>query len=184
MSLDAVTVGHILIVFARLLEMFSFGVVLAFVFKGVALRFVFLTAGITVGAILVSIFGYLGGFLSSITSFLVNIFAFSVVLFIAFYAFMDKREGRVKPPPPPQRGTRCPVCGGFVKPEDNYAVAREDRDLLYFDTIEHLHSFLENFQEYKRLRKLNFKKVEDVYFKGESGWKKVDELKEEANETT
>ena len=38
MNLDAVTLGHILIVVARLLEMFSFGMVLLFVFKGVALK--------------------------------------------------------------------------------------------------------------------------------------------------
>ncbi|MFN3264690.1 MAG: hypothetical protein ACK42C_07310, partial [Aquificaceae bacterium] len=179
MNLDAVTLGHILIVVARLLEMFSFGMVLVFIFKGVALKHIFLTAGITVGGILVSIFGYLGSFLSPMASFAVDAFVFSVVLAIAFYAFMEKREFRIKPPPPPPRGTRCPVCGGFVKAEDDYAVAREGRDLLYFDSREHLESFLESFQEYKRLRRLNFKRVEDFYLKDSGGWKKVEELKKD-----
>jgi len=174
MNLDAVTLGHILIVVARLLEMFSFGMVLLFVFKGVALKHVFITAGITVGGILISIFGYLGNFLSPFTSFAVDSFVFFVVLSIAFYAFMEKREFRIKPPPLPPKGTRCPVCGGFVKPEDDYAVAREDRDLLYFDNKERLKSFLENFKEYKSLRKLNFRRVEDIYLKGEKGWRKVE----------
>ncbi|MCY0866102.1 MAG: hypothetical protein AB1353_04165 [Aquificota bacterium] len=174
MNLDAITIGHILIVVARLLEMFSFGMVLLFVFKGVALKHVFITAGITVGGILVSIFGYLGNFLSPLASFAVDSFVFFVVLSIAFYAFMEKREFRIKPPPLPPKGTRCPVCGGFVKPEDDYAVAREGKDLLYFDSKKHLESFLENFQEYKALRKLNFRRIEDIYLKGEKGWRKVE----------
>lgn len=176
MNFDAITIGHILIVFARLLEMFSFGIVLLFIFKGVALKYVFITAFITVSGILVSIFGYLGNFLSSFTSFAVDVFVFCLVLAIAFYAFMEKREWRINPPPLPQKGTRCPVCGAFVKPEDDYAVAREGKDLLYFDSKEHLKSFLENFQEYKSLRKLNFKSIEDIHLKGERGWKRVDQF--------
>lgn len=78
------------------------------------------------------------------------------------------------PSPLPPKGTRCPVCGGFVKPEDDYAVAREGKDLLYFDSKKHLESFLENFQEYKALRKLNFRRIEDIYLKGEKGWRKVE----------
>ncbi len=178
MSFDAVTLGHILIVVARLLEMFSFGMVLLFVFKGVALKHIFLTAGITVGGILVSIFGYLGNLLSPATSFAVDAFVFSVVIAIAFYAFMEKRELRIKPPPIPPKGTRCPVCGGFVKVEDDYAVVREGKDLLYFDSLDHLKSFLENFQEYKKLRRLNFRRVEDIYIKGDAGWKRVGELED------
>lgn len=176
MTPDAVTIGHILIVVARLLEMFSFGLVLVFIFKGVALKHIFLTAFITVGGILVSIFGYLGNFLSPITSFAVDAVVFFVVIGLAFYAFMEKREFKIKPPPVPPKGTRCPVCGGFVKPEDDFAVVREGKDFLYFDCEEHLKSFLENFQEYKRLRRLNFKKIEDVYIKSSPEWKKVEEL--------
>lgn len=173
MSMDAVTIGHVLIVLARLLEMFSFGIVLLFVFKGVALKYAFLTAGITVTSILISIFGYLGNFLSAFASFAVDVFSFFLVLFLAFLGFMDKREQRLKPPPLPQKGTRCPVCGGFVKPEDDYAVAREGKDLLYFDSKEHLQSFLENFQEYKALRRLNFLKIEDIFYKGGDKWIKL-----------
>lgn len=170
MMMDAITLGHILIVFARLLEMFSFGMVLLFIFKGVALKHTFITAGITVGGILVSIFGYLGNFLSPFTSFAVDAFVFFTVLAIAFYAFMEKREWRIKPPPPPPKGSRCPVCGSFVKPDQDYAVAREGKNLLYFDSKEHLFIFLENFKEYKTLRKLNFRRIEDFYLKGERGW--------------
>ena len=178
MNFDPVTIGHILIVFARLLEMFSFGFVLLFIFKEVALKYVFITAFVTVGGILVSVFGYLGNLLSPFTSFAVDAFVFCVVLAIAFYAFMEKREWKIKPPPLPQKGTRCPVCGAFVKPEDDYAVAREGRDLLYFDNKEHLKSFLENFKEYKSLRRLNFRRIEDVYLKEEGVWKKVNPFEE------
>ncbi|MFN3598690.1 MAG: hypothetical protein ACK4VK_03005 [Aquificaceae bacterium] len=179
MNLDAITLGHILIVLARLLEMFSFGMVLLFIFKGVALKHVFITAFITVGGILVSIFGYLGNFLSSFSSFAVDVFVFFVVLSIAFYAFMEKRELRIKPPPVPPKGTRCPVCSGFVKPEDEYGVVREGKDLLYFDSLEHLRRFIENFQEYKALRRLNLRKVEDVYIKGEKTWRRLEDFEKD-----
>ncbi|MFN3471481.1 MAG: hypothetical protein ACK4ZR_02605 [Aquificaceae bacterium] len=176
MTLDATTLGHILIIAARLLEMFSFGMVLLFIFKGVALKHVFITAFITVAGILISIFGYLGNFLSPFTSFSVDAFVFFVVLFIAFYAFMEKRELRIKPPPAPPKGTRCPVCSAFVKPEDEYCVVREGKDLLYFDSLEHLRRFVENFQEYKALRRLNFKRIEDVYIKGEKTWRRLEDF--------
>lgn len=174
MNLDPVTLGHIIVILARLLEMFSFGIVLVFIFSNVALKHVFITAGLTVGGILVSIFGYLGGFLSPFASLGVDLFVFFTVLSIAFYAFMEKREWKIKPPPHPPKGSRCPVCGAFVKTEDEYAVAREGRELIYFDSVEHMLSFLENFQEYKRLKKLNFRKVEDVFCKKGKSWVKVE----------
>ncbi|MCS7196107.1 MAG: hypothetical protein RMH93_06830 [Aquificaceae bacterium] len=174
MNLDPVTLGHILVVLARLLEMFSFGVVLLFIFRGIAVKYVFITAGLTVGGILLSIFGYLGGYLSPFTSFGIDAVVFFAVVGTAFYAFMEKREKKIMPPPPPSKGVRCPVCGAFVKPEDEYAVAREGNDLLYFDTLEHLLSFLENFQEYKRLKRLNFRKIEDVFCKRGKAWVGVD----------
>ncbi len=174
MSLDTNSLGHLLIIVARLLEMFSFLIILIFIFKGVALKHVFITAGITVLGILFSIFGYLGNLISPFTSFAIDALVFFIVLSIAFYAFMEQREFRIMPPPPPSKGTRCPVCGGFVKPEDDYAVAREGKDLIYFDSKEHLESFLKDFKEYKALRRLNIRRVEDVYFKGEKGWKKVE----------
>ncbi|MFN7064967.1 MAG: hypothetical protein ACK4OF_02290 [Aquificaceae bacterium] len=179
MNLDPTTLGHILVFVARLLEMFSFGVILLFIFKGVALKHVFITAFITVGGVFVSLFGYLGNLLSPFGSLAVDAFVFFVVLAIAFYAFMEKREGKIKPPPTPPKGIRCPVCSGFIRAEDEYAVAREGKDLLYFDTVEHLKSFVENFKEYKTLRRLNFKRIEDVYVKGEKGWRKVEEFERE-----
>lgn len=172
MNLDPTTIGYILIFIGRLLEMFGFCIVLVFMFSGVSLKYVFITAGLTVVGMTISIFGYLGGFLSPIASFGVNLFVFPIVLGIAFYAFMEKRKWKIRPPPPPPKGTRCPVCGAFVKQEDEYAVAREGRDLLYFDSKEHLYAFLENFAEYKALKKLNFRKVEDIYIKGKGGWKR------------
>ncbi|MCS7214524.1 MAG: hypothetical protein NZ927_09985, partial [Candidatus Calescibacterium sp.] len=135
--------------------------------------------GLTVGGILVSIFGYLGGFLSLPASLGVDLFVLLFVLGVAFHAFKKKRELKIKPPPPPPKGTRCPVCGAFVKPEDEYAVARDGTDLLYFDSKEHLSVFLQNFADYKELKKLNFRRVEDIYIKGENGWKGEHEVRYE-----
>lgn len=53
-------------------------------------------------------------------------------------------------------------------------VAREGKDLYYFDEEEHLRRFLEDLGEYKRLRKLNIKSIEDVFVKGWEGWRRVE----------
>jgi len=53
-------------------------------------------------------------------------------------------------------------------------VAREGKDLYYFDEEEHLKRFLEDLSEYKRLRKLNIKSIEDVFVKGWEGWKRAE----------
>ena len=76
-------------------------------------------------------------------------------------------------PKPPPKGTRCPVCMGFVK-EDHYCVAREGKDLYYFDEEERLKRFLECLSEYKRLRKLNIKSIGDVFVKGWEGWRRAE----------
>jgi len=145
-----------------------------FIFKGVALKHVFITAGLTVSGILISLFGFVSGKISALQSFVIEGVFAGFIVALGFYAFMEKREKKLKPPGPPPSGTRCPVCMGFVK-EDQYCVAREDKDLFYFDTEEHLRRFLEDLKEYKKLRKLNIRKVEDVYVKGWEGWKKVDD---------
>jgi len=62
---------------------------------------------------------------------------------------------------------------GFVK-EDHYCVAREGKDLYYFGGEEHLKRFLEYLSEYKRVRKLNIKSMEDVFVKGWEGWKRAE----------
>jgi hypothetical protein len=48
------------------------------------------------------------------------------------------------------------------------------KDLYYFDEEEHLKRFLEDLSEYKRLRKLNIKSIEDVFVKGWEGWKRAE----------
>ena len=167
-------VGHLLIFASRLFEVFGFLMVILFIFKGIALKYVFITAGITTSGILLSLFGFLSGRISALQSFAIEGVFAGFILALAFHAFMEKREERRRLPKPPEK-VRCPVCMGFVKKEDQYCVAREGKDLLYFDTEEHLRRFLEDLAEYKKLRKLNIKKIEDVYAKGWSQWKKVEE---------
>lgn len=125
-------VGYLLIFASRLLEVFGFLMTLLFIFKGVALKYVFITAGLTASGILISLFGFISGKISAIQSFAIESVFAGFILALGFYAFMEKREEKLRPPKPPPKGTRCPVCMGFVK-EDHYCVAREGRDLYYFD---------------------------------------------------
>jgi YHS domain-containing protein len=166
-------VGYLLIFASRLLEVFGFLMALLFIFKGVALKHVFITAGLTVSGILISLFGFVSGKISAIQSFAIESVFAGFILALGFYAFKEKREEKLRPPKPPPKGTRCPVCMGFVK-EDHYCVAREGKDLYYFDEEEHLKRFLEDLSEYKRLRKLNIKSIEDVFVKGWEGWKSAE----------
>ena len=165
--------GYLLIFASRLLEVFGFLMALLFIFKGVALKHVFITAGLTVSGILISLFGFVSGKISAIQSFVIESVFAGFILALGFYAFKEKREEKLRPPKPPPKGTRCPVCMGFVK-EDYYCVAREGNDLYYFDEEEHLKRFLEDLGEYKRLRKLNIKSIEDVFVKSWEGWKRAE----------
>ncbi len=166
-------IGYLLIFASRLLEVFGFLMTLLFIFKGVALKYVFITAGLTASGILISLFSFISGKISAIQSFAIESVFAGFILALGFYAFKEKQEEKLRPPKPPPKGTRCPVCMGFVK-EDYYCVAREGRDLYYFDEEEHLKRFLEDLSEYKRLRKLNIKSIEDVFVKGWEGWKRVE----------
>jgi len=168
--MDQLSIGHILMVFSRIVEMLSFGIILLFVFKGVAVRYIFIVAGITLFGILVSVINFLSKKLPVVYSFAFEIFMFFLVVGIAFYAFMEKREKRFLPPPPPPKGIRCPVCSTFVKKEDNYCVAREDEELIYFDSCEHLKRFLEDFEAYKKLRGIRIKAVKSIYRKDKGTW--------------
>jgi hypothetical protein len=61
--------GYLLIFASRLFEVFGFLMALLFIFKGVALKHVFITAGLTVSGILISLFGFVSGKISAIQSF-------------------------------------------------------------------------------------------------------------------
>ncbi|WP_448587460.1 hypothetical protein [Thermocrinis sp.] len=166
-------VAHLLIFASRLFEVFGFLMAILFIFKGIALKYVFITAGLTVSGILLSLFGFLSGRVSAFQSFAIEAVFAGFILALGFYAFMEKRKERLKPPKPPPKRTRCPVCMSFIK--DPHCVAREGRDLYYFDTEECLKRFLEDLPSYKKLRKLNIRKIEDVHVRGWDGWKKADE---------
>jgi hypothetical protein len=64
--------GYLLIFASRLFEVFGFLMALLFIFKGVALKYVFITAGLTVSGILISLFGFVSGKISAIQSFAIE----------------------------------------------------------------------------------------------------------------
>ncbi|MEZ0360519.1 MAG: hypothetical protein ABWK04_01290 [Hydrogenobacter sp.] len=168
--MDQFSIGHVLMIVSRLFEMLSFGIILLFVFKGIAVRYIFFVAGVTLLGIFISVINFFSKKYPIEYSFIFEALVFLVVLGTAFYAFMEKREKKFLPPPPPPKGTRCPVCSAFIKREDDYCVAREGEELLYFDSCEHLWRFLEDFSIYKDLRRIRLNKVESIYKKGNKTW--------------
>ncbi len=65
-------VGYLLIFASRLLEVFGFLMALLFIFKWVALKYVFITAGLTASGILISLFGFISRKISAIQSFAIE----------------------------------------------------------------------------------------------------------------
>lgn len=101
--MDQFSAGHILMIFSRILEMLSFGIILLFVFKGVAVRYIFMVAGLTLFGILASVINFLSKRYPVMYSFVFEIFMFLLVLGVSFYAFMEKRKIKLLPPPPSKR---------------------------------------------------------------------------------
>lgn len=173
--MDTLDVRYVLLMIARLLEMFGFLLVLFMVFKGIAIRFILSVTGTTITAMTTSIYGFFTGKIPVSVSFTIDIIGAILALFITYYGFVYMKRSKLKPPPIP-KDNRCPVCGAFVKHTHDYLVAREGKDLFYFDSQDHFRSFIENFEEYKSLRKLNMIRVEDVYEKASNRWYSLDEF--------
>ncbi len=173
--MEAPAVGHLLMIASRLLEMWGFLLVLLMVFKGIALRFILMVAGTTLTAMTTAVYSFFTGKVPVMASFGVDLIGAFLVSGITYYAFLHKRKSRLKAPPMP-KNERCPVCTAFVRETDQYVVAREGQDLFYFDSREHFKKFMENFEDYKSLRKLHLLRVEDVYDKDLDRWMSVSEL--------
>ena len=162
-------IGYLLMVVSRLLEMFGFLMAAIMIVKGIALRFIFSAAGVSILAMIGAIYSFLTGSVPVHVSFGIDAAGALLVSAITYYGFVHKRKSRLKAPPIP-KDHRCPVCTAFVKEEDQYVVAREGKDLFYFDSREHFKKFVENFKYYKNLRKLNIYRIEDVYDKTYGKW--------------
>ncbi len=173
--MDSLDIRYVLLILARLLEMFGFFLVLLMVFKGIAMRFILGVTGTTITAMTTSIYSFFTGRVPISLSFAIDIVGAILALFITCYGFIYTKKSRFKPPPIPKE-CRCPVCSVFVKKTDDYLVAREGKDLVYFDSIDHFKKFIENFDDYKVLRKLSIIHVEEVYDKSSNKWYSLDEF--------
>lgn len=127
--------SHILIIPAGLLRAVGIACMIALIFLGARLRYIFLIALLTVG-----------GIFTAVLSFLLGILSFThVVIFINLLVFFHAyREKRNLPPPKPSENTRCVVCSAYIKPNQEYFVLKCGENYLHFDTEEHLKRFLEN----------------------------------------
>ena len=74
------------------------------------------------------------------------------------------------PLPKPSETTKCVVCSVCIKPNQEYFVLRYGENYLYFNKEKHLKRFLENIEEYKKLRNLQIKESECYYIHSKRLW--------------
>lgn len=118
---------------------------IALIFLGARLRYIFLIALLTVGGIFTTVLSFLLGILSFTHAVIYE----AIVIFINVLVFLCLQGKKNLPPPKPSENTRCVVCSAYIKPNQEYFVLKCGENYLYFDTEEHLKRFIENIEEYK-----------------------------------
>ncbi|MCC6063701.1 MAG: hypothetical protein LM570_04135 [Thermocrinis sp.] len=169
--------SHILIILAGLLRAVGIACMIALIFLGAPLRYIFLIALLTVGGIFTAVLSFLLGILSFTHAVIYEVVVIFINLLVFFYAYREKKN---LPPPKPSETTRCVVCSAYIKPNQEYFVLKCGENYLYFDTEEHLKRFfLENIEEYKKFRNLQIKEPECYYIHSRKLW--VDLKQEEVS---
>jgi hypothetical protein len=159
--------SHILVILAGLLRAVGIACMIALIFLGARLRYIFLIALLTVGGIFTTVLSFLLGILSFTHAIIYEAIVIFINGLVFFYAYREKNK---LPPPKPSETTRCVVCSAYIKPNQEYFVLRCGENYLYFDTEEHLKRFLENIEEYKKLRNLQIKEPECYYIHSKRIW--------------
>ncbi len=139
-----------LFILARLLEFANIGVIILFASKNVPARYIYYVLGITVFSILFFVVSLFIKGLALTLSLVITLFAFALMLAIAVKVLRAPVADIDVP-----ESTRCPVCSAFVKRTEGMVALQAGSSYLFFDSEEHLKRFLEEFEEYVRIRRLN-----------------------------
>jgi len=159
--------SHILVILGGLLRAVGIACMIALIFLGAQLRYIFLIALLTVGGIFTTVLSFLLGILSFTHAVVYEVVVIFINVLVFFHAYREKKN---LPPPKPSETTRCVVCSAYIKPNQEYFVLRCGENYLYFDKEEHLKQFLENIEEYKKLRNLQIKEPECYYTHSKRTW--------------
>ncbi|WP_448587831.1 hypothetical protein [Thermocrinis sp.] len=173
--------ANILVILVGLLRAIGIASIIALIFLGARLRYIFITAILTLGGIFTTILSFVLGILSFTHAIIYEVFFIMSILGVLLLAF---RERKNLPPPKPSENTRCALCSALIRENMEYFVLKCGEDYLYFDSEEHLRKFLKHREEYKKYRKLRIGKPECYYIKSSKTWipLKQEEVRiEEAN---
>lgn len=160
---------NVLVIVARFVQVFGFFFAILMLIKEFPLGYTFLVFAIN----LIGFFAILTGVLMGAFSLLEVLLADAVIILLSIAIFMQAyrvKKLREKFPPPPKPFTRCPVCGNFVKVEGDYCVLMDSKSLLYFDSKEHMETFIKNPQLYKVSKEINYDGVRKICINKEEGW--------------
>ncbi|WP_448584464.1 hypothetical protein [Thermocrinis sp.] len=159
--------AHILIILVGLLRAVGIASIIALIFLGAKIRFIFLTAILTVGGIFTTVLSFLLGVLSFTHAVAYEFFAICSILAMFYYAYKDRKN---IPPPKPSENTRCALCSAVIRESGDYFVLKCEDKYLFFDSEEHMREFLKHVEEHKKFRKLNIGKPECYYAKSNKRW--------------
>ncbi len=156
---------------ARVLEFFNIGVIILLANKNAPTKYIYYTLSLTVFSVLFFIVAIFVKGSALLLSLFITILAFVVATFLAVKAikspFMD-----IDIP----EGSRCLVCSSFIKKVEGVTALHVENRFLFFDSEEHLRRFLQNFEEYVKIRRLNLV-VDDIkgaYKLDNEKWKSLD----------
>ncbi len=160
---------NLLVIVARFFQVFGFFFAVLMLIKEFPLFHTFFVFAIN----LVGFFAILTGVLMKVFSFVEVLLADAVIVGLTLLIFL--RAYKVKKlkerfPPLPKPFTRCPVCGSFINPNEDYCVLMDSKSLLYFDKKEHMEAFIRNPQLYKVSKDINYDGVRKVCINKEEGW--------------
>jgi len=159
--------AHILIILVGLLRAIGIASIIALIFLGARVRYIFITAILTVGGIFTTALSFLLGVLSFFHAVVYEFFAIGSILAMLYWAYKDKKNA---PPPKPSENTRCALCSAVIRENKDYVVLKCADQYLFFDSEEHMKEFLKNIEEYKKFKKLNIGKPECYYSKTNGRW--------------
>ncbi|WP_333785160.1 hypothetical protein [Thermocrinis sp.] len=165
--MDQQELAHILIILVGLLRAVGIASIVALIFLGARIRFIFLTAILTVGGIFTTVLSFLLGILSFTHAVVYELFAIGSIMGMLYYAYKDKKSA---PPPKPSENTRCAFCSALIRENRDYFVLKCEDQYLFFDSEEHMKEFLKNIEEQRKFRKLDIGKPECYYSKTNGKW--------------
>ncbi len=169
--MDSSTIHGLLSLLARLLELFNIGVIILLANKNAPIRYIYYVLGLTVFSVSAFVISVLIKGLALTVSLIITLFAFVLTAILAIKAIKSPFLDIDIP-----EGARCLVCSSFIKRLNGVTALQVENTFLFFDSEEHLRRFLQEFEEYTRVRRLQLRKdsIKGAYKLQANSWQRLE----------